>query len=348
MEEGSGANPVTQREIAKALGVSHSTVSRALHNDPRISAGRRREIRAAAEGMGYRFNPMAVALSHHRKASRTVPVHASLAWVNMWPEPRRLYGFEEFKLYVRGAREAAKQDGYRLEEFAIAGELSMSRLQRILEARGIEGVLLPPLSRGRVPADWEDFDWREFCVVRFGHSLQEPPFHLVSSDQVSDGIIGYDRIRAKGYRRVGVVVSRFAHTRFAAGVMFQQGRQDEGAGFPPLVLSEDDREQDRGALRRWMAKHRPEAVFTGVAGLGGLLQEIGYEIPGDVGLAAFSVLDGRADAGIDQNSREIGRAAVQMLISLIHHHERGVPAVCRELLVEGRWQDGSTLPDRSG
>ena len=43
---------------------------------------------------------------------------------------------------------------------------------------------------------------------------------------------------------------------------------------------------------------------------------------------------------------EIGRAAIQLLISLIHHNERGVPRVRRELLIEGEWVDGSTLPPR--
>ena len=61
---------------------------------------------------------------------------------------------------------------------------------------------------------------------------------------------------------------------------------------------------------------------------------------------AFSVLDGGADAGIDQNSSEIGKAAVQMLISLIKHNERGIPEVCRELLIEGNWVNGSTLPPK--
>jgi len=56
------------------------------------------------------------------------------------------------------------------------------------------------------------------------------------------------------------------------------------------------------------------------------------------------VLDGNASAGIDQNSRETGKAAIQMLISLLNHHERGIPEICRELLIEGRWVPGATLP----
>jgi DNA-binding LacI/PurR family transcriptional regulator len=58
------------------------------------------------------------------------------------------------------------------------------------------------------------------------------------------------------------------------------------------------------------------------------------------------VLDGNADAGIYQNSDEIGKTAVQLLISLIHLNERGIPAIPREVLIKGRWVDGSTLPAR--
>jgi hypothetical protein len=85
-------------------------------------------------------------------------------------------------------------------------------------------------------------------------------------------------------------------------------------------------------------------VFTGVACSRDLLLDLGDRIPEDVGLATFSILDGNADAGIDQNSSEIGKAAVQLLISLMHHHGLGIPEVCREVRVEGRWQDGSMLP----
>jgi len=77
-----------------------------------------------------------------------------------------------------------------------------------------------------------------------------------------------------------------------------------------------------------------------------MLREAGYRVPHDIGLAATSVLDGNADAGIYQQSEEIGKAAVQLLISLIHHNEHGIPEIPREVLIVGRWQDGSTLPPR--
>ena len=71
-------------------------------------------------------------------------------------------------------------------------------------------------------------------------------------------------------------------------------------------------------------------------------------MPEDIGLATLTLLDGgNIDAGIDQNSEEIGRAAAQLLISLINHNELGVPAIGREVLIEGKWVDGSSLPIRN-
>ena len=77
-----------------------------------------------------------------------------------------------------------------------------------------------------------------------------------------------------------------------------------------------------------------------------MLAHTGYGVPKDFGLATTSAVQGSPVAGINQNSDEIGRAAIQLLISLIHHNERGIPRVRREVLVEGEWVDGATLPPR--
>ena len=97
----------------------------------------------------------------------------------------------------------------------------------------------------------------------------------------------------------------------------------------------------------WLRRSKPDAIFTDCSNLTRLLANCGYAVPKDIGLAATSVLDGGASSGIDQNSKEIGKAAIQLLISLINHNERGIPDICRELLIEGRWVDGDTLPAKN-
>jgi DNA-binding LacI/PurR family transcriptional regulator len=77
-----------------------------------------------------------------------------------------------------------------------------------------------------------------------------------------------------------------------------------------------------------------------------MLEKLGYRVPEDIGLAATSILDGNADAGIDQNSEEIGRAAFETLLSLLNHNQYGIPDIVREVVITGSWVDGTSLPQR--
>ena len=54
---------VTLTEIAKKLGVSHSTVSRALHKNPRISKETQQRVQQLADELGYQVNDTAHLLS---------------------------------------------------------------------------------------------------------------------------------------------------------------------------------------------------------------------------------------------------------------------------------------------
>ncbi|HEX9045900.1 MAG TPA: LacI family DNA-binding transcriptional regulator [Verrucomicrobiae bacterium] len=334
---------VTLRDIAKSLNVSHTTVSRALRNDAELARATREKINRTALKMGYKPDPMLKALAHYRRSKINLPIAAELAWFNHWPNPDKLRTYKEFNFYWEGAFAEAERSGFRLEEFRLK-DARLERLQGILRARGIRGILLPP--HGDFAPDYHQFDWEDFCIVRFGYSISYPPAHVVSSDQLTDGIIAYENMFKQGYRRIGLVTSYKMLTRFSAGYMFSQMRCNPSVNVPVLTFYEEQPRENKVLLKRWLKTHKPDAILTDVAELRKLLSEIGRKVPGDVGLAALSVLDGNADAGINQNSYEIGRIAVQLLISLINHNELGVPKICREVLVKGSWVDGSTLTAR--
>ena len=57
---------VSIEDIARAAGVSHSTVSRALHNSPLISVDVRERIQQLAREMGYTPNAIAQSLQTQR------------------------------------------------------------------------------------------------------------------------------------------------------------------------------------------------------------------------------------------------------------------------------------------
>jgi LacI family transcriptional regulator len=147
---------VTLHDLAKQLGVSHTTVALALKNHHRISAKRREQVQKLAKEMGYQPDPFLSGLAAYRRTKSAAKFQGVIAWINHWSQPESLRGFGEFDGYWQGANEAAKRFGYQLEEVQWPEDCSAKRLERILLARGIQGVLIP--SHHRTPA-WENFDW---------------------------------------------------------------------------------------------------------------------------------------------------------------------------------------------
>jgi DNA-binding LacI/PurR family transcriptional regulator len=74
------------------------------------------------------------------------------------------------------------------------------------------------------------------------------------------------------------------------------------------------------------------------------LADAGLSCPRDIGLVSLDITPATASwAGIDQNSDEIGKAAVDLVLSKIRAGERGIPRVRRSLLVHCHWRDGGTV-----
>lgn len=340
---------VSLRDVARAVGVSHVAVSLALRDDPRVSAARRQEIRAKAEQLGYRPDPMLSSLAAYRTARRTPTLRATIAWINQWAEPRDLRRLREFDAYWQGAAETAGQLGYRLEEFAAGAGISSDRLHEILHARGVRGILIPPHQRGlALPG----FAWPGYSAVRFGYSVPEPRMHVVANDQTSSARLAFERVSGHGYRRIGFVTSRRFDRNtcgnFRAGFLAaQDDARPARPGLRPLYLGEPAGPKDARLLRDWLQAVAPDAVITTHPALRPLLNQLGVRVPADLAVAATSVLDGNFDAGIDQNCLEIGSVAVRTLASMIHQNERGTPRFFRRILVEGQWVDGTSLPRRN-
>jgi len=73
---------ITIKDIAKAAGVSHTTVSRALNDNPAISPATRARIQDLARNMGY--TPSAVAQSLLSQRTRTVGMVVTTIADRLW------------------------------------------------------------------------------------------------------------------------------------------------------------------------------------------------------------------------------------------------------------------------
>jgi LacI family transcriptional regulator len=342
---------VTLRDLAQRAGVSHVTISRALRNDPSISVTRRAEVKKLAEEMGYRPDPSLSALAAYRFARQEHKIQSGLAWINRYKDPKQWRKYGELKAYWTGAEKAAERFGYHLEEVLWAPGEPLKRLEKILDARGVRGILLPP---HHFPLDWAGFDWNKFSAVRFGMSVRNPDVHAVTTDQVRAMILAMEKIRQHGYERIGLIVpkdfDRHLGGNYVGGFYAAHELLDLGHLLPPLstdrMVYSEQPETARQALEKWLHKHRPDAVLTTLVEVPSLIQKIGLRIPEDLAVAGNSILDLPLDAGINQNSEVIGRIAVETLVSQINLNERGQPIAPCRILVESLWQDGKSLPSK--
>lgn len=339
---------VSLRDIAKELGISHVSVSLALRDSPRVSKTRKEEIREAADRLGYSPDPMLSALANYRQQKNNLGIHSALAWINQWPDKDELRKYKEFNAYWNGAKQAASNLGFRLEEFPITEDLSGARLLTILRTRNIRGILIPPHPSG---IDLKGFNWDNFAMVRFGYSVRQSKVHLVTSEMVSNTMSAYEQIRDHGYQRIGMVSSEQhdLNTRHNIRAGFKAAEDlhtEPDQRIPSLFFENEDFDENLREFKKWIDCYKPDAIFSCTNVVKELLDHLKIKVPDDIGVAVSSVLDGYFDTGIDQNSYEIGRVAASMLAGLINENETGLPQAVRRTTIIGNWVQGESLPPK--
>lgn len=334
---------VTLRAIAQKLGVSRMTVSRALRQHPVVAAETADRIRRVARQLGYRPDPNLARVLEATRRGRLRTAPTTLAYLTAYASPREWREHPVRRRFFAGAQQRADEGGYRLEEFSVrAPGMTDERLSDILRHRGIEGVLVAPL-----PAPqplFAQFRWEWFSVVQIGYSLPAPELHRAASHQFQAMFLLAQRLHEAGYRRVGMAMEgeqdRRVHHHWRAGFLAAQSLWGAGAGEGLLLLADA---WTRTGFERWRKRAKPDAIITIGLQVGEWLEEAGVRVPEDLGLANVDLRpDMKGVTGIDQNSAEVGAAAFDFLVSLLHRNERGIPEVPRVSLVHGSFVPGTT------
>ena len=202
---------VTMRHVARVARVAVSTVSKALRNDPALPEKRCRSIQALAARLGYRPNPLVATLMaqlhHHR---RRADPH-NIAWIDLWPTGRDHGAAMSDEPLLRGARERAKELGYGIEVYPVGTDApSTKRLHRVLSTRGQWGLIIPPVPESAVKLA---LDLRGLTGVTIGTSLHQPVMHRVSPNHFQGCALAFERMRARGIGRIGLVLTPAMNNR---------------------------------------------------------------------------------------------------------------------------------------
>lgn len=330
---GKFGKPVTQKDIAVVLGVEVTTVSKALRNHPAVAADTRERVKAKAQEMGYRPDPMLRALARWREASLRGGERGAgtaLAWVyNHGPEAdmKRFAAYDE---YLRGGRERAGALGYAVTEFWIGGMgLTEERLAGVLMARGITGVIVAPQARpeGRLKLPWE-----QLSAVAIGYTLTDPALHVVSNDHFQTMTHLLETLAARGRKRIGLYLWGEDNRRVMgrAASSFQAWRKAESV---PLLGYD---QPDPGSLLTWVEEERLDTIVTREKQVAKWLSDAGF---GEIMVASYALDHEEAGPGMDHNNAVIGAAAVDWVTRLVERGERGVPDLACRMLVTGTWRE---------
>lgn len=331
------------QDIADELQLSQSTVSLALRNHPSIPETTRKRIANAATRLGYQTNAPISALMARIRANRPSEQHATIAAITRNKADGQRRHTPAFHANWKGAHERAKKLGYQLEEFAFESDgMTNGRLAEILKTRRIEGMIIFPF----FPSGELDLPWEQFSAVTIGYNLTAPALHRVSTDQYGAMLRALEQIKARGYRRPGLVIDASLNDRNERRWLspFCGYELSSGSSLQDSVLLTNG--HDEQAFNQWIQKHQPDVVI-GCGTLPALkwLKKMRLKIPEDIGLIGLSDAFFYAQdcAYVNENQALVGAAAVDQLVASLHRNERGIPRNRMQLFIPGRWVEGKTL-----
>jgi len=311
---------ITIKDIARILGISPSTVSRALKDHPDINIDTKKAVNELA--IKLKYQPNAVALSLKNSRSNTIAV--------ILPEIVHFF----FSSVLSGIDDVASQKGYTViicqsnenydREVANARTLLSHRVDGILvsisketytfdhlidlQEAGIPLVFFDRIAP-EIKADQVIIDDLEASCKATRHLIETGRKRIAHFAGPQNLIIGHDRLQ--GY--INALVE---------------------AGLPidkRLIVEADTFEKARNEANKMLdAGIVPDGVFAvnDLTALGAMqtIQKRGYQIPDEIGVVGFS--DGRLSgisdpnlSSVDQHGYEMGTTAAEMLFQRIMSDE---------------------------
>ena len=333
---------VTIADVARAAGLSNGAVSFALRGDPRIPPATVERVRRVAERLGYRPDPRISSLMASIRRAKPLDRRETLALV--WAEtprplsrlPLNLRAFAETAL--RGIVARAEQLGCSVDQFWLGVDgMTPERLQKILVARGISGIVVVPavyLTK-YIALDW---DWRFFAGAIVCSTECTPPLDRSVPNHFRSVWTTLGRLRAEGRARPAIILDRNVQERIhsiqLAAFLTNHPNPKAAAGYvgygQPGKVSH---------LRAWLRKTAPDALIVAWQldrPAAGALRKMA---PRPCRMVTLEWHPHGVLPGVDQRLTEIAANAVDLVMAQLHRNERGAPAHPVTMMLDGIWTE---------
>ncbi|MBL7737828.1 MAG: LacI family DNA-binding transcriptional regulator [Chitinophagaceae bacterium] len=311
---------VTIKDIAKALGLSTSTVSRALRDSYEISPETKKLVLEYAEKINYHPNPIALSLRERRSRSIGVIV-AEIA--NSF-----------FSQAIDGIESIAYKNGYNV--IISQSRESFEREQihlNYLTSRSIDGLIVSVASETKDFRNFKDLHDKGMPIVFFDRVVTDIDTHKVTVDNYQGAYNATRHLIEKGFKQIAAIanseVLSISRERVAGykAALADQGIKEKDSfirhcAHGGLILSEVE-EAVSGLLEQ---KTKPDAILALsdkiTTGCFRILKSREIAVPDEIGLIGFSNSDlteliGPPLSIIKQPAFEMGEIATGLLLQLI-------------------------------
>lgn len=310
--------PPTLEVIAKAAGVSRSTVSRVVNDEPNVSDEVRTRVWQVIDEMGYQPNAAARSLASRRSQILGIVIPQAVNTVFVDPF---------YPMLLQGVSDGAAAHGYNLmlsmlsqpseeEDFYRRALRSQILDGLVISSAMVDDPLVSRLLRDHIP------------FVTVGHHPDESLISYVDADNVHGAQTAVNYFIQAGRKRIATITGPL---RTIPGIDRLEGykRALRSAGMPvdEALIAEGDFTEESGyrAMHR-LLDTRPDAVFIGsdLMAMGALraLRDANVSVPDDVAVIGFddAQLASVAEpplATVRQPVTELGTTAVDLLLELI-------------------------------
>ena len=311
---------LTLEDIAKKAGVSRSTASRVVNDDPNVSDSVRRRVKQVILNTGYQPHAAARMLASHR------------SWMIGLVLPRTVSNFftdPYFPRLTQGIAQACNQHNYTLGLFLLDTKEDEKRIFPRISRKGLlDGIILQTAEKGDLLI--ERLVKSDFPVVIAGRPFIPNGISYIDVDNVNAAHIAVSHLIQLGYKRIGTITGRMNRTYaidrkegYVKAITEQGWKVEEGL----IALGDFSEEAGYKAMKQLLLV-KPDAVFAAsdALAIGAIraAREVGLHIPNDIAFVGFDDLPIASQSDINlttvrQPIVQFGVQAVETLIDLIEN-----------------------------
>ena len=325
---------ITLKDLAAILGVSVSTVSKALSDNPEISLPTRKRIKEVAET--YNYIPNNIAQSLKAKSTKTIGVIIPAILLEFFSKV--LYGIEieatkrGYKIVICLSNESFKKESESINTF-ITGS--------------VDGIILSVAEETQKTKDYNHFLKAQkygLPVVMFDRVIEEIPCDKVTVDDFEGAQKATQFLYDLGERNI-----LFLNTIYniSVGEEREKGYIEamKALGVEPEVLRLENYNLIEKELSKKLKTNKVDAILTADEYSAALAMNVarlnGFHVPNDISVVGFTngLLAEHAIPSltvVSQHAESIGKKAVELLLDRIQEKlsERPVHKVIRTKIIE--------------